>query len=452
MNKQVVKRTVLSAGAWTIGGFVLSQILRFGGNLLLTRLLMPEYFGIMGIVTVVIVGLTMFSDLGLLQSVVQSRKGETSEYLNTAWTIQIIRGVVLGLLMILIAAGIQLGIDQDVLRNEMVYGNPLLPSVLLVLSIVPVLNGFESSKLFLANRKLDLKPITIIEVSSQFIGLCLMVLLALYSPTIWSLVSGVIVSAMLKTIFSHIFLKGEKNVFLLERQSVKDIISYGKWVLLGSISGFLLSQGDRLLLGGLIDAKSLGVYTIAYFLASAVLLGFARLNRTVFFPALSEVAREQNSRLKEYYYRIRAKTDILIFLVAGTLFMTGQSIIDLLYDERYTDAGWMLEILAVSVLGVASVVAEQIFLATGNSKWMSLTSIAQLLFLYVGVPTAHLLWGLHGAVWVIALAFVPKYLISLFFLKRLEVFSLVKEVRFFPLIIIGLGIGFIVNRLLMMML
>lgn len=429
---------------------MLSQILRFGGNLVLTRLLLPEYFGIMGIVTVVIIGLTMFSDLGLLQSVVQSRKGETSDFLNTAWTIQILRGVVLCILMILIAAGIEYGIDQGVLSNETVYGNPLLPSVLLVLSIVPFLNGFESSNLFLANRKLDLKPITIIEVSSQFIGLCLMVVLAWVSSTIWSLVSGVIVSALLKTVFSHLFLKGEKNVFLLDRQSAKEIISYGKWVLLGSISGFLLSQGDRLLLGGLIDAESLGIYTIAYFLANAVLLGFARLNRTVFFPALSEVAREQSYRLKEYYYRIRAKTDILIFLVAGTLFASGQSIIDLLYDERYADAGWMLEILAVSVLGVSSVVAEQIFLATGNSKWMSLTSIAQLLFLYVGVPTAHMIWGLQGAIWVIALAFVPKYLISLIYLKRLEVLSLVQEVRFIPLIIIGLGIGVAVNHLLTM--
>jgi len=448
MNHKGSKHRVLSASVWSVGGFVAGQLLRFGGNLVLTRLLLPEYFGIMGIVTVVILGLTMFSDLGLLQSVVQSRKGENSIFLNTAWTIQVIRGVFLSILMLGIAGIIQIGINTGLLGANTVYGNEILPSVLLILAIVPFLNGLESTKIFIANRKLDLKSITILEIASQSIGLCVMVLLAWKYPTIWSLVMGVIVSAVTKTALSHIWLNGEPNRFLLNRQVANEIIGYGKWVMLASISGFMLSQGDRLLLGGLIDANSLGVYTIAYFLASAVLLGLARLNRMVFFPALSDIARDEKHRLKEYYYKIRSRTDILVLLVAGMLFVSGQSIIDLLYDERYIEAGWMLEVLSLSVLGVATIVADQIFLATGHSRWMSLTSLAQLFFLYAGLPIAYITWDLHGAIWVIAFAFVPKYLYGLHYLNKLEILSLFREIRFLPFIVVGMGLGYILDNLL----
>lgn len=445
MKRDISKKTVFSASIWTIGGFIVSQLLRFSGNLILTRLLLPEYFGVMGIVSVIFVGLAMFSDLGLLQSVVQSRKGETPIFLNTVWTIQIIRGVILSLVILGISAVIQFCIDTGLLTKSSVYGDELLPKVLLILSIIPLINGFESTKIFVANRRLNLKPIMILEITTQIVALLVMILLALYSPTIWSLVAGVLVSALLKTILSHALMDGVKNTVTLDRGAVREVVSFGKWVMLASISGFLLSQGDRLLLGGLINAEVLGVYAIAYFLANSVLMGLTKLNQTVFFPALSDVAREQGHRLGEYYYRIRTKTDILVLLVAGALFISGESIINLLYDDRYSEAGWMLEVLGISVLGVGSVVAEQIFLATGNSKWLSVTSFSQLLFLYVGVPIAYYYLGLYGAVWIIAVAFLPKYVISLYFLKKLQILSLVKEVRFLPVLLIGFALGYMMD-------
>ena len=71
------------------------MIIRFGSNLVMTRLLMPEAFGVMSIATTVMVGLAMFSDLGLRQFIVQSSRGNDPSYLNTAWAIQILRGALL---------------------------------------------------------------------------------------------------------------------------------------------------------------------------------------------------------------------------------------------------------------------------------------------------------------------------------------------------------------------
>src|SRR4030081_2887241 len=101
---------VLNAGMWSLAGFALSLIIRLGSNLLMTRLLVPEMFGVMAIASTVMVGLAMFSDLGLKENIVQSTRGNEPTYLNTAWVIQILRGVLiwgvaLSLCLVILVAG-----------------------------------------------------------------------------------------------------------------------------------------------------------------------------------------------------------------------------------------------------------------------------------------------------------------------------------------------------------
>ena len=98
-----IKALFLRGFAWTTLGFAGSQALRLISNLALTRLLDPEHFGLMAIVTVLLIGLAMFSDIGLGPSVVRSQKTKDERFLNTAWTMQIIRGAVLAAACALLA-------------------------------------------------------------------------------------------------------------------------------------------------------------------------------------------------------------------------------------------------------------------------------------------------------------------------------------------------------------
>ena len=102
-RKGRLRNRMIHAGGWVASAFVFGQVLRFGSNLILTRLLVPEMFGVMAIVTVVQIGLTMFSDVGLLQNVVQSRRGGESLFLNTVWVLQIVRGCLLFLIMLVVS-------------------------------------------------------------------------------------------------------------------------------------------------------------------------------------------------------------------------------------------------------------------------------------------------------------------------------------------------------------
>ena len=89
------KKRAIVGSLWTVMGFGGSQFVRLLSNLLLTRLLLPEVFGVMALVQVVLQGLQMLSDAGISTSVVRSNQGDDPDYLNTAWTLQVIRGVLI---------------------------------------------------------------------------------------------------------------------------------------------------------------------------------------------------------------------------------------------------------------------------------------------------------------------------------------------------------------------
>src|ERR687885_208624 len=98
-----LKNQALRGTVWTIAGYGASQVLRLGSNIILTRLLLPEFFGLMNLVNVFIIGLHLFSDVGLGPSVVQNKRGDDPDFLNTAWTIQVGRGIILWICSLILA-------------------------------------------------------------------------------------------------------------------------------------------------------------------------------------------------------------------------------------------------------------------------------------------------------------------------------------------------------------
>ena len=90
-----LKKLSINAASWTLFGYGASQAFRLLSNLVLARLLAPEHFGLIAIVTVFMIALAMFSDVGIGPNIIQSERGEDEDFLNTAWTVQIIRGFLL---------------------------------------------------------------------------------------------------------------------------------------------------------------------------------------------------------------------------------------------------------------------------------------------------------------------------------------------------------------------
>ena len=246
-----LRQRVLQAGSWNVAGSGLSQAIRFLSNLVMTRLLVPEMFGVMAIATMIMIGLMMFSDVGLRQNIVQSKRGNDAAFLNTAWVIQILRGVLLWSFALGVSLLVVFANRLGMVPADSVYAAPNLPYVIAVLSVSAVIMGFESTKLFEASRNLSLGRITQIELGSQIVGLLAMIGWVAIDRSIWALVAGSICSSLVKTILSHAWLSGVANRWQWDKRAFHEIFHFGKWIFVSSILGFLVNSGDRLLLGGL---------------------------------------------------------------------------------------------------------------------------------------------------------------------------------------------------------
>ena len=222
-------------------------------------------------------------------------------------------------------------------------------------------------KLLQANRDLALAKV-IIEIAAQVFGFSVMIIRVLIDRTIWALVAGGLSSSVARTLLSHAWLPGTANSWQWNRAAFGEIVGFGKWIFLSSVLYFLVSNGDRIFLGGVIDATSLGTYAIAFLIFSSVDQVLVKIVVDVSFPALSEIARDQSVKLTETYYKFHAIIASVAYFCCGVLMVSGQAIIELLYDQRYQQAGWILEILAVALLSLPFRLTTQCFLALGLGR------------------------------------------------------------------------------------
>jgi O-antigen/teichoic acid export membrane protein len=438
-----LKRRVLTASAWSLGGYGVSLVIRFGSNLVMTRLLAPEMFGVMAIATIVMVGLAMFSDLGVRQSIVQSRRGSDPAFLNTAWVLQIARGLLLWLLALLISLMIYCARGAGMVPESSVYANPSLPWVIAALSFSAAMNGLESTKLHEANRNLAFGQITQIDIATQIAGSACMFTWAYFDRSIWALVFGAIVTALVRTLLTHTSLPGNANQLQWDNSTLRELVNFGKWIFLSSILGFLVNSGDRLLLGWMVDHTVLGVYMIAFLIFSSIEQVLIRIIASVAFPAFSEVARHRRN-LKAAYYRFHAVIAAIAYFSAGILITSGDALINLLYDHRYAQAGWILQILAVGLLTIPFQIAIQGYMAIGVPAAASAVTLARLLALLVLTPIGFYVLDLSGAIWGIVFSQLTYMPSILFFNRKFGLLDLRREFLPLPAIFLGIALAKIV--------
>lgn len=398
-----LKQRALRAVSWNFAGYGLGLVLRLGSNLIMTRLLAPEMFGIIAISTMMTVILSLLADFGLRPSIVQSRRGNDPLFLDTAWVIEILRGVVLCVAMLLLSAGLYLARIAGLFPAESVYASPVLPLVIAVSSLGFAIHGFQSMRVFTAERIFDQKRPMQIALVAQGVGLIVMIALGVISGSIWSIVAGGLITELTAVTLSHTWMRGHVNRFRCDKEALRELLGFGKWIFVSSVVSVLAANGDRVLLGGFVDAHFLGLYAIAVLIVGTIEGGMNRLTNIIGLPALSEIARNEPSRLRDVYYKLRIPIDLLLLFSAGALFAVGQLVIDLLYDPRYSATGGILQILALSLVTTRYAVVNQAYLALGIPRYLATVNIVRLISLYSLVPSLYYLAGTTSAIWGIAL-------------------------------------------------
>ncbi len=447
-KKSNLKQRFVNAARWTLIGHVLAQVLRFASNLVLTRLLAPDMFGVMAVGYMVFTGFVMLSDLGTFGLVSQSKRGQDPKFLNVIWVVQIVRGVLIMLAALGLSGVLAMDSVTALFPAHSVYADPRVPGLIAVLSLYGVASGFESTKSWFARRNLALASLTKIELASQVATTVFIVTWAAISPSIWALAMGWIFGVLFKTVLSHVALPGPSNRFEWDASAFQEVIHFGKWAMLSSLVSFVQSCGDRILLGGYLDAKAMGSYSIALLLVTALQDAVLRVTGLAVLPALSEVARERPAELKQTIYRIRRPLDVACLVPAGALYVLGDFVVRLLYDSRYAPAGWMLTLLALTLVTTSFNVFDQCLIALGRMKLLSGLNAARLVTLYTFVPLGYWLYGAKGAIAALPCVSLVNTGILLAVQGKLGLLDVRRELVAVPLFAVGLLAGWLVSLVL----
>ncbi len=395
------KKLAIKGAAWTIVSYGGSQILRFGSNLILTRLLLPELFGLMGLAYVFIVGVHLFSDIGLGPSIIQNKRGEDPEFVNTAWTMQIIRSLFIWLCLMLVTWPV-----------ATFYKEPRLLWLIPAISMNTLIGGFNSTAIFSLNRKMSVKQVVTFEFGTQIVGTTVMIVWAFLNPSIWAILAGGFSSSLIELIWSHFLIPGKSNRFAWDKSAVKEIFSYGKWIFLSTVLFFLCSQADRLVLAKIFDLTMLGIYGIAFTLSDMPRQVIIAIGGKVIFPSISMLAELPREELRAKI--IKNRNLILIPLAIGlAIFVSfGDQLILILYRKEYVSASWMLPILALGIWHTTlHNLMSSCLLAIGKSQYGAMGNFATFLSISIGIPIGYHFMGNLGAVIAVAVGDIPTYLV-----------------------------------------
>jgi len=421
VGSSALRRSVLNGSAWTTVGFGLAQAVRLLSNIALAALLFPEAFALMAIVATITSGFAMLTDIGLGPNIIQSKRGDDPEFLKTAWTVQVLRGGLLSVLVIAMAWPVAaFYAANDPMAWE-------LRGIIPVVALGIFIDSFQSIQMRTAARHLSLGRVTVIQLVSQFTGIGVMLIVAWQTRSVYAMAIGGVVTAFIQCALSHAVLPGVANRFRWEKEAVLEIVHFGKWVVASTMIFFFAMQIDKLVFARVFSLAEVGVYSIASSLAlmPSVLLG--RLHGSVVFPLYSRML-DRGETLANAVNRTKLPLLILAAYIFTMTIACAASFVDLAYDSSYALAGRYLPILGAgawfSSVGGTYVSA---FMAAGKPRWVAIGNGARLIIFCILLwPAIH--WGgFLGAVIVVGVTDALKLPIVFAFARRIGLRDLKAE-------------------------
>jgi len=354
-QRQSIKRLAVSGATVVAVGFGIGQVIKLLSSIILTRLIHPEVYGLMDLATSCMVGIHLFSDLGINPCVVQSKRGEEPIFLRTAWTIQVLRSVVIAIVSILIAWPI-----------SHFYHRPILLFLLPVIGSISIVEALTSIGSFVLTRKVLRGRLMLLELLASVFTLILTILLIYFmrpegvmevwhrvrpslgldENLVWAVVLGMLGARFIVMLLSHGILPGPTPRFVLDRSSAKEMMGFAKWVFFSTILTFIGTQIDRFLVPKLAGFEAAGLYGRALGLLGISTGIISSFNVTVIYPIFGRLQNEGQD-ITDYYPKIHRILSILGAIVMSGLIATGPSVTRVLYPAEYSSVGWLLQIFAI---------------------------------------------------------------------------------------------------------
>lgn len=371
---------------WVLVGTGGYQVIRFASNLILARLLFPEAFGIMAIVTAIFIGVGQIADVGLREGVINTERIHDAKFMQTAWTLQVLKALVVALLTFALAW-----------PAAQFYGEALLFPIIAITAITMLMQGFKSIAPIAYDKRLDLKTEVMSSLFTQVISIAIVIVWAAIWQNVWAFVAGHLVASIIEIIVSYKLFKGHFSRFSWDKETVSGMFHFGKWILISSTVSFISLQGSTLIMGGFLSLAELGKYSIAAGLAAFIQLLAYDVSRRVLHPHFRESFQNNNDYRTVRNYRLLFNVGFTFICVVFALL--GDRLIGLLYDDRYLQAGWMLQLLAVSQIGIGlNGTLTPFLIAKGDSFSQMTTSFARASLMILLIIIGGTLYGSLGVI------------------------------------------------------
>jgi O-antigen/teichoic acid export membrane protein len=394
--------TRLRSGAlWGSVNVASSRLLSFVSTIIVARLIEPEHFGALAVAIVVQTLAMNVAELGATAALGRGDR-DADEVAPTVFTISLITSGLLTAAIIVTAPALATAL-----------GDPDAAGVIRVLSITVMLAGLSAvpSALiwrdFLQGRRIAVDLGNILVTLALVIPLALMGLGAM--ALAWSRVGGQLFSTI-----GYWIITPKRYLPGFNRAEAPAILRLGIPLALSNLVVFALLNLDYIVIGRLLDPVALGLYLLAFNLASLPSSVITAIIRTVAVPAFGRI--HAAGTLGSAAVRVAGGLSYLAFPVSALIAGLGTPLIVAFYGETWRGAG--VAMLGLGVFGVARILTELFAdLCVGAGKTVGLFWV-QVLWFVALIPimfAAVSQWGIAGAGFAHAAAAtivaIPAYLV-----------------------------------------
>ncbi|MEN9558533.1 MAG: hypothetical protein RL141_902 [Candidatus Parcubacteria bacterium] len=396
----VYQRSIQS-GKWFMANIAVQKGLHLVTFFILARLLLPEDYGVMTLVMLVVGLLGQFTNPSFGDALLQRKEG-VERFLDAVWTFELLRAVVLAAILTVCAPILGMWFH--------------IPSALLVLfplnGFLLILSAFSNARQMYFFRDLQFHKVFIRDISTQGAYAAVTIGYAAFiDASVWALFYGLVAQTVVGVVASYA-LHPARPGFSFQFMPLRSLWRFSRWVYGQDMLDALLAQIDKVFLGALLTTTEVGLYTRAQSVASTGTALVASLVTKVGFPAFSKL----QDQLGKVQQGLLKSIDILLVTslpISLLLLLEGGALVTLFLGPNWVGLVVPLKIFAFGNLFVAFVrVVNPILAALGRPDINFRTNILQVCvtvpLMYVGVRVA----GVRGlaativVMWLALLAYV----------------------------------------------
>ncbi|HSX40317.1 MAG TPA: lipopolysaccharide biosynthesis protein [Candidatus Saccharimonadales bacterium] len=391
-----LRKKTLTAAFWAAMLRFTTRSIDFFKLPLLTRLLSPADFGIFALATATINILETMSETGFSYAFIHMQE-DIKDFAKTIWIVNIGRGAILTLISIATAHLVGIFFKSQNLSELLIY-----------ISLIPLIDGFENPSVFLFQKNLDFHKEFLYRFVPTLINASFAIYFSFTLHSVKGLIFALLIGNLCQTLFSFIVVKPDFSR-PFSKSHAKNLFSYGKYLTLGGIFSYLTTQIDNIFIGRVFGAAVLGLYDIAFKLANVAFSEITDTISKVLFPLFSTL-QTQHTKLKQTLTRNIILVSIPALFATLLFLFFPQRILFLIFGSKWIGAARILQILSLYGFLRASLgPLGPFFLAIGKPGLLSKVSIINFALIAVLIYPFARLWQMEG----VAICIVVSYALTI---------------------------------------